>query len=113
MLLVYLGGIVMCALWWRRAPQAAMLAMAGLGLLLLTTVGFSFLQMYLIQNRPAGQSAQSLGQTMMWLGLGMSVLRAIGTGLLVAGVFVGRPQVVARSGFDVQHYEPQQPPAMR
>ena len=63
LLLVYLLGIVLCALWWRRAPQAAMLALAACGILLLSSIGFAFIQQQMIQNfnRGGGATAASYG----------------------------------------------------
>ena len=45
-LLVYLIGMVLCAVWWRRAPRAARYAMIGCGILLLTNNTISFVQVY-------------------------------------------------------------------
>lgn len=111
LLLVYLVGMLLCGIFWRRAGTAATLAMIGLGILLVTTVGSALLQGYLLQNRMAtGQSVATYAQMMVWIGIGTAVIRAFGTGLIVAGVFVGRPPVAAiSSGFEVQA---SQPPAM-
>jgi hypothetical protein len=100
-LLVYLLGLVLCAVWWRRAPSAAMYAMLGCGILLLTTVATSFIQVYAFNNR-GGRPAATIGQIMFVIGIGGSILRAAGFGLLLAAVFAGRPRVVEQSGFEVQ-----------
>ena len=101
-LLVYLIGMVLCAIWWRRAPRAAMFAMIGCGVLLLTSISVSFVQVYYINSRNSGTSAASIGQIMAMVGLGGSILRAFGFGLVLSGVFAERPRVVAESGFEVQ-----------
>src|SRR5215207_10536604 len=88
-LLVYVVGLILCALWSRRAPSAAMYAMIGCGLLLMTSVGVTVLQMYYINNRGA---QPTLGYVMFVIGVTGSILRAVGIGLLLAGVFAGRPR---------------------
>jgi hypothetical protein len=113
-LLVCVGGMILCTLFWRRAPTAAMLALIGLGVMLVSAVASAMLQNYLLQQRLAsGQSAASFGQTMLWVGIGWSIIRSIALGLLVAAVFVGRPEVALSSGFEVQPYErAEQPPSL-
>jgi hypothetical protein len=114
-LLVYVVGIVLCAVWWRRAPQAAMLALIGLAIMLMTTLGFSFFQGYVLRTRvTTAQAAAAYQQTMMWLSIGASIIRAAGMGMVIAGVFVGRAQVAVRrgGGFEVHPFDPQQPPPM-
>jgi hypothetical protein len=103
-LLVYLGGIVLCAVWSRRAPRAAMLAMIGCGLLLLTTIGQAFATAYYINNR-GGTPVATLGQIMAAVALVASVLRAAGFAMVLGAVFVGRPQVAQQSGFEVRAYQ--------
>jgi hypothetical protein len=112
LLLVYLIGIVVCAVWWRRAPMAAMLALAGFALLLLTSVGFAFIQQQLIQsmNRGGGGGgAVNYAQSMLWIGIASSILRAAATALLLIAVFIGRPKVaeVTGGGFEVQQQQQQ------
>ena len=103
-LLVYFAGIVLCAVWSRRAPRAAMLAMVGCGVLLLTGIGVSFATTYYITNR-GGAGAAALGQMMAVVAIIGSVLRAGGFALVLAAVFAGRPRVAEVSGFEVQPYE--------
>ena len=113
LLLVYLLGIVLCAVWWRRAPQAAILALAGCAILLLSSIGFAFIQQQLIQNfNRGGATAQSYGQAMMWIGIGNSIIRAFAIGLLLFAVFAGRPRPAyeVRGGFEVP---PPMPPMPR
>ena len=101
-LLVYLGGIVLCAVWSRRAPRAAMLAMIGCGILLLTSIAVAFVTNYYIMNRGGGGApAATLGQIMVAVGIVGSVLRAAGFAMVLGAVFVGRPQVAQQSGFEV------------
>ena len=104
MLLVCLGGMVIAGLWWRRAPKAAMYAMAGLGITLLGMLLTPLIQMYVISNRAAGAAA--VGQTVAVMSLGFGLVRAVGMGLLIAAVFAGRSKVDV--GFPVA--SPAQPP---
>jgi uncharacterized protein YqgC (DUF456 family) len=105
-LLVYLGGIVLCAVWSRRAPRAAMLAMIGCGVLLLTSIAVAFVTNYYIMNRGGPTPAATMGQIMVAVAIVGSVLRAAGFAMVLGAVFVGRPQVAQQSGFEV-------PPAAR
>src|SRR5687767_6584493 len=106
MLLVYVGGLIVCALMWRRTPTGAMLAIAGLGIMLIVTFAQSAITTYVITNRGAAP-ATSIANTMMWVGPGMSLIRAFGLALLIVGVFANRPRAADVSGFEVQ------PPPLR
>ena len=108
-LLVYIIGIVLCAVWWRRAPRAAMLAMIGCGLLLFTSIAVSFVQVYYINQRNS-MPAASIGAVLTTVAIVGSVLRGAGFVLLLCAVFVGRPRVTEMSGFEVQQ---QYPPPVR
>ncbi|MEA2735595.1 MAG: hypothetical protein QOE14_2046 [Humisphaera sp.] len=103
MLLVYLGGMMFCALMWRRAGSGAMLAMIGLGLMLLSTIGSTLMVAFVVRNQSAaGTSMASLGQMMTVVAIVSSLIRAGGLALVVAGVFANRPQFGMQSGFEVQ-----------
>jgi hypothetical protein len=105
LMLVYLGGLIWCALWWRRAPQAALLAMLGIGLMLFGTVVARGISMYLIQSRMRGGSSSSstsavqIGQILSVVSIVSSLVHAGGIALLIAAVFAGRDREA--SGFDV------------
>lgn len=101
LLLVYLGGMVLAAVWWRRAPGAAMFAIAGLGLMLLSSVAGSGMTIYVMNNRGSG-TMTSFAQTMGVLSFAFSILRAVGLALVVAGVFAGRPRGDEGRAFEVQ-----------
>jgi hypothetical protein len=105
-LLVCLVGMILAGVWWRRAPRAAMFAMTGLGIMLLATLVSPLIQIYVISNRAAG-SAATIGQTVAVMGIGLSVVRAVGMALLVAGVFAGRSK--ADVGFPM-HSHASEPP---
>ena len=105
MLIVYLGGIILCAVLWQRASFAAMLAVIGLALMLFTTLGSAIVTNYIIQNR-ASSTGASMGTLLSISAFVFSVVRAVGLALVIAGVLVQRrPE---DRGFDVAT-EPFQP----
>ena len=104
MLLVYLGGLILAALWWRRSPRAVGLAIAGLALLLLVTLASSIITAYLLANRPPS----GIGTTIGIVSIASTFLRAVGTALVIAGVFADRAR---SSGFEVEPGTSQPPMA--
>ena len=104
-LLVYLIGIVLCAVWWRRAPRAAVMAIIGCAVLLSTSIAVSFGTVYYITNRGSSPAA-TIGAMMTTIAIVGSVFRAAGFFLLLCAVFAERPRVVANTGFDVQYPPP-------
>ena len=99
MLLVYIGGMVVCGIYWRRASLAAVLAVIGLALMLFTTLAGAVVTNYIIQNR-SGTGA-SISTMLQVSGLAFSFVRAVGLALVVAGVFVHRREGEDR-GFNVE-----------
>jgi hypothetical protein len=93
LLFVYLTGIILAFVWWRRAPRAAVLALAGLGVLLIATVLSPLTAVYAMNARGSTPAA-SVGQTVAVMGVAFALIRAVGTGLLVAAVFAGRSREV-------------------
>lgn len=87
-LLAYLAGIVICAVLWRRAPRAALLAMLATVLMLVTLVGTSVLQSQMIMNRAPGTNYTPLAI----LGIAGALARAAAFMLLLIAVFTGRPR---------------------
>ena len=104
-LLVYIGGMIVCAILWRKAPTASMLAMGGLGLMLLGSLSTRFLSMYLIQTRmrnsPNSMSSSQFGSVMMVLNLAGGLVHGGGLAAIIAAVFVGRDSAPADARFDV------------
>ena len=99
-LLVYLFGIILCAARWRRAPRAAMLALIGTGMMLLTTLVTGFLVAYVIANQSSlGLPVGRMGQLLAYVSIGGSILRAAGFALVLAAVFTQREY--SGHGFDV------------
>src|SRR5690606_8235466 len=70
-LLVYLVGIILCATWWRRAPRAAMRALIGTGIMMLTTLVFGFMNAYLFANQAgSGLPVARIGQLLAYMSIG-------------------------------------------
>jgi len=107
-LLTYVGGIIVCALMWRRSPLGALFAILGIGLMLLATLTGIGSSMWMMQNR-SGTPAASIGMVMSVVMIFTTILRAGGLALMIAGVFSGR-QIPEASGFDVQPYGGNYPP---
>src|SRR5438874_30789 len=91
---VYILGIVLCAANRRRMPTAAGYTIAGMSLMLLATVGTALLQIwYQTSRRSSGPGVpMSIGVWFAVIALVGSLLRAGGLGLVLAGVFAGRPK---------------------
>lgn len=104
MLLAYIGGMIACAVLWRRASFAAMLAIIGLSLMLFTTLGGAVVSGYFISNR----GSTSVAQMSAWMSisaLAFSIIRGAGLALVIAGVFAQRQRFEER-GFDVSTQYP-------
>ena len=100
LLLVYAAGIIVCAIRWRRAPTAALLAMIGTSIVLLATVIFAFLSAFLINQRmTAGAPAAQLGNTLTIMAAASSIMRGLGFALVLVAVFAQRQY--GDRGFDV------------
>jgi hypothetical protein len=98
-LLVYIIGIVLAAVWWGRWPLTCGLVMAGLMILLVVGLVQPYIQLSMTLNRTGSMS--SLGQQIMLLGIVSNVLRAGGIALLLFGAFSGRPTDEIPSAFPV------------
>jgi len=97
---VLVGGTVLAATWWRRAPRAAALTVTGLGLMLLCEL------VRLGLNWFWTASGRFDGQTIMLVVSGLNILRTVGLGLVVAAVFAGRPRRGEERAFEVQNVRP-------
>jgi hypothetical protein len=92
LLLVYVGGIIVSIIFWRRAPRAAMLTVIASAILLATALAYPPIQSWVISNRGATGSAASIGQSLMMISMMFNFVRAAALGLLVWAVFAGRPR---------------------
>lgn len=89
--LAYFIAMVAAMIYWQRCPTASRLTLIGAGLLLALGIGQTLLQFYLIHAQAglAGGPAH-VGSLLQGIGLVANLFRALGVGLLVAAVFVGR-----------------------
>jgi hypothetical protein len=90
-LVVYVVGVILASLFWRRYPGPCLLVLLATGLLLVVTVTQPFVTQYLFRARSdLGWANEKLGRMVGAVGMTGSLLRAIGLGLLLAAVFLGR-----------------------
>ena len=90
-LIVYLVGMVLAVIFVRKYPRPALLTLFATIILLVTTVGITFAQGYLSTLRlEYGWSQIQYGQRLSLVSIPGSILRGLGTALLLAAVFVGR-----------------------
>lgn len=89
--LAYFIAMVAAVIYWQLCPTASRLTLLGGGLLLALGIGQTLLQFYLIHAQAglAGGPAHA-GSLLQGIGLVANLFRAVGFGLLVAAVFVGR-----------------------
>ena len=91
-LFVYLVGIVLALVFWRRYPRPCAFTVIAMGLLMLTSVGQTFVDLYLVVYRGIGQGWDP--ERLRWVltanALAGVFVRALAFGLLLAAVFVDR-----------------------
>ena len=90
-LLVYLVGLVLALVFWRRCPRPAMLTLIGTALLLVTALVQSFLFIYLVWARDEF-GRERLGWMLSANGLMGSVMRAAAFALVLTAVFMARKE---------------------
>ena len=101
-LIVYVLGIVLALIFWRRCPTSCVFTLIAMAILLLTTVAQTFLNIYVVQLRASqGWTSAQVGTFFTINALVGGVLRAAAMGLLLAAVFMGRPSPLG-AGFPVQ-----------
>jgi hypothetical protein len=89
--LVYLAGLVFSLVFWRRCPIPCLLALLACILLLIVGVTQTFVTQYLFFARhDLDWEFQRFGWMLSAIGIVGSFLRALGLGLLLAAVFLGR-----------------------
>jgi hypothetical protein len=112
-LLVYIAGVILAMFFWQRSPPACALTAAGMGLMLLVSVGATVFQMYLLRSRFDNDwSAAEFGRIMTIFTIASTTLRAFGLGLVLAAVFVGRsrrPRPVPPVPSEAARFEPSRP----
>ncbi len=93
-LLVYLLGLVLPFVFWRRCPTPCLFVLVAVGLLLFVTVAHPFVTQYLIQARTEmGWTHEKLGWNFSAVAGTSSCLRAAAFGLLLTAVFLQRRAV--------------------
>ena len=99
-LLVYLAGMILALVFWRRCPGPCALTLIAMGLLLLTSIGQTFVSLYL---QDARSDLDLKEETWRWMlsmnALVGSGLRALAFVLLLAAVFVDRKPRVDYRGY--------------
>lgn len=91
LLIVYLIGILLSAVFVRKYPFPAMLTLAGSAILFVNQIAITLLQGYLINARvESGWTPEQYTQLMMIVAVIGNIVRAIGTALLIGAIFVGR-----------------------
>jgi hypothetical protein len=90
-LVVYLLGLILAVIFIKKYPGPAILTLIGIVILTATIFGISFTQAYLNEVRiTSGWPFEKYSQTMSLVSLTGSIMRALGSALLVAAIFVGR-----------------------
>lgn len=91
LLVVYLIGILLSAIFVRKYPFPAMLTLAGAAILFVNLIAIALVQGYLITARvESGWSPEQYSQLMTIVSVIGGLVRAIGTALLIGAIFVGR-----------------------
>lgn len=91
LLIVYLIGILLAAIFVRKYPLPAMLTLAGAAILFVNQIAITLIQGYLIKARvESGWTPDQYTQLLMIVAVIGNIVRAIGTALLIGAIFVGR-----------------------
>jgi len=90
-IVVYLVGLVLAVIFIKKYPVPAILTLLATIILLGNIFGIAFAQEYFIRARlVSGGSMASYSTMMSAVSLIGSIMRALGSALLLAAVFVGR-----------------------
>jgi hypothetical protein len=93
-ILVYLVGFVLGLMYLRRTGAPATLCLVGCGLSLAAVVIGAAAQALILQRRvEEGLSNERVASLLSTVGIAGSVVRALGLGLIVVAVFLGRRSV--------------------
>ena len=88
LILVYLGGLLLAIIFWRRHPLVSGLVLSGSALLLLAQIAHIYWEYVLIPNFEAENAVpEELDAIVLY---GLPYVGAIGVGLIVLAAFVGR-----------------------
>ena len=91
LLIVYLVGVVLSAVFVRKYPFPAMLTLAGSAILFVNQIAIVLIQGYLIKARvESGWTPEQYTQLLIIVSVVGNIVRAIGSALLIGAIFVGR-----------------------
>jgi len=92
--LVYLIALILAVAYMGRATTPSILTLAGVGVLMVTSIGVALAQAAIVDSRhDDGRHPEEFARLMRLTGIAGSCTRAVGLGLLVAAIFVGRRRV--------------------
>lgn len=84
-------GILLAILWWKQHPKVSFITFLGFGLMLITSVAMSAINVWLpLYMRENDLSVKVMSTVYLYLGLTRSVIHAGGLGLLLWAIFMGR-----------------------
>jgi hypothetical protein len=112
-------GFVLALVYWNRVPGPARMTCLAVVLLVVASFGQTWAQQFVVQNRIAtGSPGVQVAQTLSTIALIGGFVRAGAIGMLIAAVFMGRPQPGDSRGFQVMQtpagapgWQPPAPPA--
>jgi hypothetical protein len=94
-LLVFSVAFVLALVYMRRASKPSILTLSGVGVLVVAAIGVAVIQASLVDSRQSGDRGDAeFTRLMEIVGIAGSGARAVGLGLLIAAIFVGRRATV-------------------
>src|SRR4051794_10979853 len=91
-LLVYLVGLVLAFVLWRRFPRPCLLVALAMSLALLVNIVSAFLFVYITTVMIDGLNHQQVGFMLSANSITATILHGVAIAMLLAAVFVGRRQ---------------------
>jgi hypothetical protein len=89
-LLVYLVGMILALVWWRRHRGVSALALTSLGLMTITTLAQGLVSAFMLSRLIDHESYIQHAKLSFLFGIVFGFLKALELGLLVFAVFAGR-----------------------
>jgi hypothetical protein len=89
-LIVYVIGLILALMFWKRYPLASLLTFLATGILLSLTVALTFVQNYFFLNHELGWSMERIGFVTSCIAFAGGFVRALAFVLLLGAVFVDR-----------------------
>ena len=90
-LVVYVIAFILALVYMGRASTPCILTLVAVGILVIATLGVAVIQASLIDGQQAGgRDPAEFARQMSNVALAGSCVRAVGLGLLIAAIFVGR-----------------------